>query len=117
MKNMKDQLYSVWKSLNPEHQNKDILNIELTAEYNNILTTDKLTVIQTGKTIDVLLAGLGKMERYYRQVDLFYKAKRNRLILKPKLLKEYLVQLNNDSLVQSTSTYEPLVQSIFKDWL
>jgi hypothetical protein len=87
---MKNQLNALLQFLSQEQLNKEVINIEYTSELNNILSADKLTVEIAGGTKKLFFAGLGETKNYNGTWHLFYKTKQDRLIVKPKLIQEYL---------------------------
>lgn len=87
---MKNQLNALLQFLNQEQVNKEVINIEYTPELHNILSTDKLTVEIIGGTKKLFFADLGETKNYNGMWHLFYKTKQDQLIVKPKLIQEYL---------------------------
>jgi len=112
---MKDQLENLIQHLTPEQRTQPIIDVENTVELNRILDSDQMTVEFSGPTKKLFFAGLGEVESYHGRVDIFYKTK-GRLVVKPKSIVEYLVQLNNTTSVQPSIGLDLNRQDIFRDW-
>lgn len=87
---MRDKLITLLQYLSSEERSKDIIETEYTNTLKSILGIDKMTVGIIGETQDLHFAGLGQVDSYWGEINLFYKTAQGRFFIKPKLIQQYL---------------------------
>jgi hypothetical protein len=87
---MTTTLNKLLQLLDNNQLNQEIIELDFTQELQNLIGSDKVTVVSSGETKNVYFAGLGEVESYTSKIDLIYKNKDGKLVVKPKLIKEFL---------------------------
>ena len=87
---MTEALNKLLQMLDNNQLNQEIVELDFTQELQNIIGSDKVTLATSGETKNVYFAGLGEVESYNSNIDLVYKNKHGKLVVKPKLIQEFL---------------------------
>lgn len=84
---MKDELEKILGTLTAEELKKEIVKKPMSDIYKNF---QKTTLIDTGQTKKIMIAS-SIVENYIAKFDVYY-VKDNEVIIKPKMIKEFLDQ-------------------------
>ena len=87
---MKNDLIRLLQYLNNDQKNKELVELEYNEELKEVISDQKISLFTKGKTRKLFFAGLGKADTYEQKIDLVYKNKQGKLVVKPKLIQEFL---------------------------
>jgi hypothetical protein len=87
---MKSELHKLLQYLNSEQRLKESIEIEYNYELKQIFNSDTVALRYNSKTKGSYFPALGKMESSELEMDLVRTNRHGKLIIKPKLIQEYL---------------------------
>lgn len=76
--------------LNDDQKRKEIIELEYNDKLKEIIGGTTVSLYSKGKTKKLFLAGLGQVETYEQKIDLIYMNRLGRLVVKPKLIQDFI---------------------------
>lgn len=87
---MKTRLLKLLQYLDPMQLNKEVIDLDFSDELKQIIGEQKIPISITGKTEKIFLMGIGTTESYEGVINLVHKNRQGKLVVKPKLIREFL---------------------------
>lgn len=87
---MKNKLFKLLQYLTPDQLSKEVIDLDFNDELKEIIGEQKISISTSGKTKKIFLAGFGTTEDYQGTIDLVYKNRQGKLVVKPKLIQEFI---------------------------